>query len=336
MLLKSFLFCAFAMMGAGSGLAQQDMEHMVLKVGGVYYFGYGGVDLSKLRALLPLHAGDNFSYATFDEDEAAAAVTHVTGKPPTDISEVCCDEAKKVTFYVGLAGTTSRTLPSNVPPTGADHVAPEALALYDAEMTALGLAMAAGRNGEDDSQGYTLLNDPASHAINLKMRAYAVGREAEITRVLEHASNVKQRQVAAALLGYVQRSSTQVSALERAILDADGGTRNNAVRALAVLAAAQDATPFEIDPNPLIALLYSGKWTDRNKASALLSRITEKENPALLRALRQQALPVLIEGASWDEGHGIAFVLILGRVLGVTPGSVKEMIAAGTCCGERR
>ena len=337
MRLKILVFCTLTLMCVGSSSAQQqDMEHMVFQVGQVYYFGYGGLDLSKLRAHLPLHAGDSFSYATFDGYKIEAAVTLVTDKPATDISEVCCDQAKKVTFYIGLAGTTSRSLPTTAPPRGADHLAPEALALYDAEIAALGPAMAAGRNGEDDSQGYMLSNDPASHAINLKMRTYAVGREAEITRVLEHASDVKDRQAAAALLGYVQRSPTQVNALERAILDADGDTRNNAVRALAVLAAAQDATPLEVDPKPLIALLYSGKWTDRNKASFLLSRITERDNPALLKALRQEAIPVLAEGASWDEGHGIAFVMILGRVLGVTPARVKEMIAAGTCCSEPR
>ena len=324
-------------MGVGSSSAQQqDMEHMVFKVGEVYYFGYGGLNLSTLRSNLPLHAGDSFSYATFDDDQVKAAVTRVTGKPPTDISEVCCDGAKNVTFYIGLAGTTSRSLPTAAAPTGAYHLAPEAIGLYDAEMAALGPAMAAGRSGEDDSHGYMLSNDPASHAINLRMRDYALRREAEITQVLEHASDTKERQVAATLLGYVQRSPTQVKALERAILDTDGDTRNNAVRALAVLATAHDAAPLDVDPEPLIALLYSGKWTDRNKASFLLSRITESENPSLLKALRQEAIPALAEGAYWDEGHGIAFVQILGRALGISTGKVKEMIAAGTCCSERR
>lgn len=333
---KAFLLIV-ALVAGGSILGQQpDMDHMVFQVGEVYYFGYGGINLAKLRAQMPLHSGDNFSFAAFDGKKIEAAITRVTGKPPTDLSEVCCDEVKHITFYVGVAGTTSRPLPTSTVPTGQDHLAPEAMALYDQSMAALGPAMAAGRSGEDDSQGYMLSNDPALHAINVNMRTYAVGREAEIVRVLQHATNVKQRQAAAELLGYVRRSPTQVKALEGAILDSDGDTRNNAVRALAVLAAVRDASSLEIDPKPLIALLYSGKWTDRNKASFLLSRITEKDNPALLKALRQDALPALSEGAYWDEGHAAAFVAILSRVLNVPPERVKAMVAAGTCCSESR
>ena len=316
MRMMRILLWALALMAGGPVSAQQsDIDHVVFQVGEVYFFGYGGLDLTKLRAEIPLHRGDSFSFATFDGESIEAAVKRVTGKSPTDLSEVCCDDAKHVTFYIGVAGTTWRPLPTTPAPKGADHLPLEAMALYDELMGALGPAMAAGRSGEDDSQGYVLSNDPAMHAANVKMRVYALGRESELAQVLERAVDAKQRQAAAALLGYVQRSPSQVKALTAAILDVDGDTRNNAVRALAVLAAARNASILEVDPKPLIALLYSGKWTDRNKASFLLSRITEKNDPALLKALRQEALPALTEGASWDEGHASAFVSILGRVL---------------------
>lgn len=337
------LICGVALTSAGSAVAQQslavaqqspDMDHTVFQVGDVYYFGYGGIDLAKLRAKVPLHPGDQFTFATFDGDKIATTVANITGKPPTDLSQVCCDEAKHVTFYIGLAGSTARPLPAAPVPNGQDHLPPAAIALYDQSMAALGPAMAAGQSGEDDSQGYMLANDPASHAINLQMRTYALGRETEIVRVLQHAADAKQRQAAATLLGYVQRSPTQARALAAAMLDADPDTRNNAVRALAVLAAARDQSDLVIDPTPLIALLYSDKWTDRNKASFLLSRITENVNPALLQALRRDALPALVEGASWDEGHATAFLIILSRVLGIPPAKVKTLLAAGTCCSE--
>jgi hypothetical protein len=337
MRLMSLIFSTFALLVAAPGMAQQqDMDHMVFKVGEVYYFGYGGMDLSKLQTQMPLKVGDSFRFASFDEAEVKATVIRATGKPPTDISKVCCDQDKHVIFYLGLAGTTSRPLPPRAAPTGAEHLAPAAAALYSAEMAALGPAMAAGRSGEDDSRGYALANDPALHGIQMKMRAYALTRETTIERVLKNASDVKQRWVAAALLGYSRRSAAQVRALERAMLDPDGETRNNAIRSLAVLASARDAAPLDVNPEPLIALLYSGKWTDRNKASFLLSRITEKDTPVLLKALRQEAIPALTEGACWDEGHGLSFVTILGRMFGVSSGQMKEMIAAGACCSERR
>jgi hypothetical protein len=63
--------------------------------------------------------------------------------------------------------------------------------------------------------------------------------------------------------------ATQVKALAQAVADPDDEDRNNAVRALPVLSAARNTGPLLIDPQPFITLLFSGKWTDRNKGSIL-------------------------------------------------------------------
>jgi hypothetical protein len=95
--------------------------------------------------------------------------------------------------------------------------------------------------------------------------------------------------------------------------------RNNAVRALGVLASAKDTGGITVDPTPFIALLYSGHWTDRNKSSLLLAQqLKRSRDPILLKALRDKALPPLIEGARWgDPGHSIVFLDILGCIEGV-------------------
>jgi hypothetical protein len=120
----------------------------------------------------------------------------------------------------------------------------------------------------------------------------------------------------------------QNKALAEAVSDSDEEVRNNAVRALSVLAAARNGRPLAIDPQPFIALLFSGKWTDRNKGSLLLARLTEGRDPALLAALRNEALEPLVEGGSWsDSGHAGAFLMILGRIADIPEGKLQQMIA---------
>ena len=304
------------------------MEHAIFQIGVINYFGYGGIDLAPVRAQLPLHSGDNVTPATFSRDPVEAVISRLIGHRPTDIAFVCCDEAKHVNVYIGLGGSSSRPLPIGVPPNGPDRLDATAARLYGMEMTALANAVRTGDAGEDDSKGYMLSKDPAFRQINLSMLAYAATREPELIRVLRNASDARQRQVAAALLGYVPRSTLQVKALADAVNDPDDEVRNNAVRALGVLSAARNAAPLALNPQPFVGLLFSGKWTDRNKGSLLLMRLTEGRDPALLAALRHQAIEPLIEGASWsgDPGHSSAFLVILSRSLGIPDVPLKQLL----------
>lgn len=314
---------------------QTDMDHQQFLIGPINYFGYSGIDLAAVQAKMPLHTGDTLKLATFSEDPAKAAVAQVTGYPPTDIDVVCCDGQRRLLIFIGLGGTSSRAMSAVAMPNSADHLDPAALQLYEQEMTALQAAVTSGNAGEDDSQGYMLSNDPTLHKINLAMRDYAVHREAEFIRVLRNASDPKQRQVAATLLGYVPRSATQASALVQAVNDPDGEVRNNAIRTLEVLSARKNAAPLSIDARALISLVFSDKWSDRNKGSLLLFRITEGRDQFLLKTLRTQALQPLIEGASWasDPGHSTPFLTILGRIAGIPEEKLQKMIDNGDSAG---
>lgn len=259
-----------------------------------------------------------------------AVITRITGQPPTDLNITCCDDAKRLLIFIGLGGASSHSLLTAPPPHGIDHLDPEALRLYDEDMAGLERAVAVGNAGEDDSQGYMLSNDPALHEINMAMHHYAVTREAEFTRVLRIAADPRQRRAAATFLGYVARSTAQVQALVQAVADPDDEVRNNAVRALSVLLAGHNDPSVDIDPQPFIALLFSGKWTDRNKSSLLLFRLTESRDSKLLATLREKAMQPLIEGASWtgDPGHSVPFLVILGRIAGIPNDKLQKLVDA--------
>ena len=125
-------------------------------------------------------------------------------------------------------------------------------------------------------------------------------------------------------------SQAQVDTLAYAARDEDPEVRNNAVRALGLLATAPQASAFRIDPAPFVELLLSSRWTDRNKGSLLLAKLTESRNPAVLAAVAEKALPSLIEGANWTStNHAYAFQEILGRVGGIPEARLQQMIRDG-------
>ncbi len=307
------------------------MEHRPFAIGEINYFGYGGVPLQKVRAAVPWHVGDTLTFATFSKKPVEEAVRSALGEPPTDVNITCCDPSGHLEVFIGLPGSTFHPVKAAHSPSGEARLDPEGLRLYTQEGPLLAQAVARGNAGEDDSQGYMLSNDPELKKINLAMRTYALDRETELKQVLQTSSSVQDRRAAAALLGYAHSSIAQAEALSQATTDPDSDVRNNAVRALFVLSAASTADHPQINPKPLIDLLYSGSWTDRNKASLLLLRMTDSRNPVVLRALQREALPPLVEGASWADvpGHSTPFLLLLGRIEGIPDQKLEDLIKGG-------
>jgi hypothetical protein len=103
--------------------------------------------------------------------------------------------------------------------------------------------------------------------------------------------------------------------------DPDSNVRNNAMRALSILAEYAGHHPelrLKIPAEPFIKMLNSLVWTDRDKAGFALMRLTERRDPAMLDSLRGSALPSLVEMAQWKTpGHANMFCLILGRIAGM-------------------
>jgi hypothetical protein len=298
------------------------------------FFGYSGIDIDRVRAALPLHEGDTLALTDEAIDHAQSgikeAVLRVTGHDPTDIAPVCCDSKGGWMIYIGLAGKSSGQFRYNPAPSGSAQLPPDVLKLYDRAMNANMEAVQKGKAREDDSKGYALSEDPPYRAIELEMRHYALRDEREILGVLASGRDANQRQAAAELLGYAKQSKQQMDALAHAARDPDSGVRNNAVRALAVLAASGPKTAAQIPAPEFIAMLASGSWSDRNKSSWLLERLTKSRDPKLLGELRSQALEPLIEMARWRApGHAYSSRIMLGRIAGIEEKRLQEIADKG-------
>lgn len=316
---------------AGSLLAQRAD---VRTLGEVSFFGDKGVNVAAIRSALPFHEGDPFPPSGVRSGalvkQVSEVVKQLTGHAATDVAIICCDSKQNYIVYVGLQGASYQELRLNPAPASSVRLPEQAMTLIGQLGDALQKALMSGHPEEDDSTGYMLMKDPGARKVELAMRDYALSNEALILNVLASSSAADHRAAAATLLGYSRQSNEQIDALVRASLDRDGDTRNNAIRALKVLAGARPDLAARIPVEPFVGLLRSGTWTDHNKGSLLLMALTARREPRMLSELRTEALDPLVEMARWrDVGHAGPAVLILGRIAGIPEDSIGHMLLVG-------
>jgi len=305
------------------------VESPVKRIGAIELFGHSGMDGEKVRGVLPFHETDEFNLETFaaTAKKARDAVATATGRRPTDVAPVCCDKHGDWIIYIGLSG---KTIQYEAEPTGEIRLPNEARLLYERFMKELLEDVQAGSIIEDHSQGYALSKSKRLRPIQLEMRAFALKNEATVYDVLKNAQDDRQRTIAAQLAGYAQQSDSQLKALVSSTNDSNETVRNNATRALIVLAGSSAEIAKRIPADHFAELLLSGTWTDINKATNLLNVLTRDRNPKVLTMLRKKkVLERLIEVARWRSGHAIPARHILGRLADIDETRIKELVREG-------
>ena len=310
------------------GLQRSDTAHIAT----IDFFGTSGIDVQSVRSALPIHEGDEIVEANFQQihDRIVQAVHNSVGHNPTDVDVTCCSQHGGWLIYIGLGGSNSRALKFRPAPAGSSCLTAEGLRLYQDALAAVSKAIQSGHTGEDDSRGFSLSVDPTAREKQLAMHAYADAHQRAIEHVLDSCANGDQREAAAALLGYASQSTAQIHSLVEATRDSAEGVRNNAIRALAVLAGSSSNIASQIPAANFIPMLNSGRWLDRNKAGWLLVCLTRSRNEALLEQLRSEVLPSLVEMARWkDQGHAEEYGVLLGRIARFKEEDINRLLADG-------
>ncbi|HEX8772893.1 MAG TPA: hypothetical protein VF735_04760 [Pyrinomonadaceae bacterium] len=304
-----------------------------ITLGSIDFYGYAGLDTGRVRAALPLREGDKLSRESRDKtvESLRQAVKQASGREPSDVATLCCDERGRLLIYIGFQHRDrAGDIRYNPAPHGSIRLPSEAIKLYTEAEEALTNAVARGVSGQEASQGYALSVDPQARARQMALHDYAARNAALLRRVLKSAADAEQRRLAAEMVGYTGRSQAQVDALLRASHDVDDIVRNNAMRALGVLAQSSRSIAAGIPAESFIKLLSSGIWTDRNKSAFVLSALTQRRDPRLLARLRAEALGPLIEMSRWHSPtHASTPRLILGRVAGIDEKDLAGMIERG-------
>lgn len=311
--------------------AAAQVEQRQARVRLIDFYGYTGLDVDKVRAALPVREGETFPTAqalNVTRTRIEEAVRRVTGRPATEVSFLSPGRDEWI-IYVGLSGKNVKSLPRNHAPRGTARLPSKAVDVYRQVDSAFFSAMQRGASGDDNSKGYSLSPDDATlREKQLAMHEYAARHEDVIRAVLRSSADDEQRRMAAQMLGYANRSRRQVADLVRATRDPDDDVRNNATRALMVLANSDPKVAASIPAAGFVEMLNSGTWSDRNKAGGLLSTLSRWRSPGLLSTLRARALDSLTEMARWRaQGHAYAARTILGRVAGIEETQLTKLVS---------
>jgi hypothetical protein len=288
-------------------------------------YGARSLGASEIRRASGLQPGDSVTANL--EQVVRSRLRQALGVADAQVAFVCCVEGGAIA-YLGVSEQREGGLLFKAAPT-ADLRLPRNIqqaqqrfdqALQDAVMN--------GQVQEDDSLGHALMRYAPGREIQQEFITYALGNVPVLREVLHHAADAQQRAWAAQIIAYAVNKHMVIPDLLEALGDADGEVRNNAMRALAVMARYAERHPeagFRIPADPFIALLNSPFWTDRNKASMVLFSLSVDRNPALLQKLRATSMAALTDMVFWQaEGHALPAAFLLGRMGGLPEDAIID------------
>ena len=296
-------------------------------VGIIDVFGLRTVSEQQVRAALGFAEGDTFPGR---KEELEQRIARIPGVVRARISGVCCDQQRSI-IYVGIEEAGSAAPRFRAEPTGTIRLSVEIIRAGAALDVATRAAVLRGEAGEDRTRGYSLMHDSTARAIQERLVGLADRNAALLSQVLRSSNDPAHRALAAQVIGYGSDRAAVIRELVEAMRDPSGAVRNNAMRALGIIALYAREHPdlkLTVPSAPFIDMLNSPVWTDRNKSSFAVMELTESRDPVLLAEVRARALPALIEMARWkSEGHASPSIMILGRMAGMTYGAI---VAAAT------
>jgi len=294
-------------------------------------YGNHTIPATRIREQLGIREGDTVRYEA--KDLLIKKIKKIPGVKNADISMVCCDpQTSGGILFVGIDETGNATFTHHPAPARKILLPAPVTATYRLQKAAMEKAVREGRSQEDDSQGHALLIDSATRALQLRFVDYARQYLPQLKEALYQSADAGQRAIAAEVIAYTTDKKAVVADLLYAVQDPDEQVRNNATRALGVMANYSNTHPLAAIPIPatlFIRMLHSISWTDRNKASMVLFSLTQSRDTSLLHTLKQEAFPALCQMAHWkSQMHALFPYLIIARISGVPDDDAYQAIMA--------
>lgn len=296
-------------------------------IGLVEFFGLHQLAEDSLRAMLglPPAAADLSAAPVVDRSTLPLLAARLAVIPEVDearFETVCCHEGRTILFVGVRESGIAEPAGHRTAPTGEGRLPNEIMQEYAGFLAALTEAVRAGRTDDDISQGHSLVADSAARSYQLRFPALANTHLDLLREVLRESGDAGYRAVAAAVIGYASDKGSAAADLVWALQDPDPAVRNNATRSLAAIVVYAKANPdlsIEIPVEPVVEMLHSLVWTDRNKALSLLTYLAGPGDETFLPVLRREAIPTLAEMARWrSPGHALPAFILLGRMAGLS------------------
>jgi len=322
---------AVVLMALSTGVFVSRGVAQVSPIGIIDFFGLRRTSERQAREALEIREGTSLPDSEIAVgqmlDAARRRIRALPGVNDVTTEMVCCD-AGRTMLYIGVVEEGTPVMKFAPAPRGSARLPDDLVQAGRAYDKALSTAVRSGDVREDVSNGHALSSNAGLRAIEEQFIGFARRDEARLLEVLAQSGDARQRALAAQVLGYVADKKSVVAPLSRAVSDPDRIVRNNAIRALAVIAGYTAGNPqlgIEVAPDPFVDLLNSPVWTDRNKAAFALAELSTKRNPQLLAALRGRALASLIDMARWkSRGHAATAFFLLGRIAGLPEDAIEK------------
>ena len=299
-------------------------------IGSIDFYGARKTTHAQMRDALGLSVGDSISALTLFS--VTARLTELPGVASAAVDPVCC-EGGKTMLYVGIAEEGAPAVKLHSPPEGASRLSADVVSLGQAHDYAHQRAIMRGIFSEDISEGHALGSDSTVRMIQRRFATVAASNLDSLRAVLRTSADAAHRALAAQIMGYASNKQSVVEDLVYAMRDPASEVRNNATRALALIAGLAQRRPelgIRVPYEPFIDLLNALTWTDRNKASLALMQLTESRDPAMLAALKARAFDAIVDIAQWSNpGHAMAGVFMLARIAGISDAEAYAMFERG-------
>jgi hypothetical protein len=291
-----------------------------MTIGIIDFYGLRSIGEDQVRAVLPFSEGMSITddYA-FPDESSMSDIAQTLGVTRVTVNPICCENPFELIVYVGIEEEQSPGVTYRDRPVGDMELPREILDTASQLESAMIAAIQKGDSGEDRSQGHSLMMNPEARALQQRYIEYAESYRDTLIEVLHESA--QQRALAAAVLAYAPDKKSVVPHLEAAVLDPDEDVRNDAARALALIAGYANENPdlnINIDALVFVDMLNSAAFSDRNKSAAVLLNLTELKNQQVIEKLRVRALRSLIEMCRWrSEGHAWTPCKLLERTVGL-------------------
>lgn len=291
-----------------------------MHVTAIEFFGAAGRDTMALRSALPVRVG-----AEVDPRRFVDLLEQVkTAARASDVAVVAGPDGGW-TLYIGWPDGPEHAF--RAVPHGNAALAAEAWRLARASWTVWQEAVEVGT--ADMVRPASDIDDRL-RVSQMALRKYAMRYGDDLRHVLRTAERAEDRAVAAYLLSYGQRRASLCAALEGALADPEEAVREAAARSLLVLVRSDARATAWVRPGPLLAMVHSGRWADRQRGALLLEALSVEENPKLLAQIRKGAWAALVEMAQWRDGEQAAPARqLLGRAGGVDEPRLQVLLRGG-------
>lgn len=307
-------------------------EDLTPRVGAVEIYGVRKASLNKIKAAIGVKEGA-LPPARQDVEER---VQKVSGVIASRVEASCCS-AGGLILYVGIEDADGPHVDYHPEPEGSEVLAQDILDNYHAFLESVPQSIREGIADEDLTNGYSLMADSRTRAIQENFRPLVARDLLLIDRVLRQSADPEQRTAAAYILQYTPRgphtSTLMVNALQYALRDRDDNVRNNAMRALKAVAVGAKLHPdqeIRIEPTWYIELLNSVVFSDRRDAARALVNLTENRDASALELLRNRSLQSIVEMAKWrDLKNALPAFILAGRLAGLDEKEINQAWISG-------